>query len=64
MSERPVGCEETASVGGTSEGGSANNLDWRRRVAAGDSLAAAICTDAEDALAASTSNRPKMEFQS
>jgi hypothetical protein len=50
VSERPSGCEETSSVGGVSEGGSANNLDWRRRVAAGDSLVAAICTDAEDVL--------------
>jgi hypothetical protein len=48
VSERASGCEETSSVGGASGGGSANNLDWRRRVAAGDSLVAAICSDAED----------------
>lgn len=52
MSDRPSGCEETSSGGGGSERGSANNLDWRRRLAAGDSLGAAICADATDGLVA------------
>jgi hypothetical protein len=61
--ERPSGWDETSSVGGAREGGSANNLDWRRRLAAGDSLVVAISTDTVDESVGSASIRLEMKLQ-
>ena len=50
-------------MGGASEGGSANNLDWRRRLAAGDSLVVAIFTNAVDKEFGTTSTGSEMKLQ-